>query len=176
MFSLQNVKRLICETKTTNDSTNVWGDFTKHARSDRGAVLFAVVGGKLSEGLNFSDELGRCVIMVGLPYPNRNSVELVEKMKYLDEHSERDERSGQTPGQLFYEAACMKAVNQSIGRAIRHRKDYAAIVLLDERFARPRIQSQLPAWISSRLVVHEKLPSTLVAIRDFFKNHKNATL
>jgi len=36
--------------------------------------------------LNFSDDLGRCVIVVGLPYPNIKSPELQEKMKYLNEH------------------------------------------------------------------------------------------
>lgn len=40
----------------------------------------------MSEGLNFSDDLGRCVIVVGLPYPNIKSPELQEKMKYLNEH------------------------------------------------------------------------------------------
>ena len=36
--------------------------------------------------------------------------------------------------QVHYENLCMKAVNQSVGRAIRHRGDYAAILLLDHRY------------------------------------------
>ncbi len=42
----------------------------------RGALLLSVVGGKMSEGINFCDGLGRCVVMVGLPYPSTTSASL----------------------------------------------------------------------------------------------------
>lgn len=43
------------------------------------------MGGRLSEGINFSDELARSIIVLGLPYPNLKSAEMIEKMKYLDQ-------------------------------------------------------------------------------------------
>jgi chromosome transmission fidelity protein 1 len=37
-------------------------------------------------------------------------------------------------GQQLYEAMCMNAVNQCVGRVIRHAGDFAAIVLVDARY------------------------------------------
>ena len=47
----------------------------------------------------------------------------------------------------------MKAVNQSIGRAIRHSRDYALIVLADLRYERPSVAKHLPKWIAAQLKV-----------------------
>ncbi|KAJ7323127.1 DEAD H (Asp-Glu-Ala-Asp His) box helicase 11 [Desmophyllum pertusum] len=130
--------------------------------SPNGAVLLCVVGGKMSEGINFSDDLGRCVVMVGLPYPNIYSPELKEKMTYLDA------TLGPKAGQTHYENLCMKAVNQSIGRAIRHRGDYATILLLDQRYGSAKIRKSLPGWISNRLQHQTRFGSAFAAIRKFF--------
>lgn len=133
-----------------------------------GAVLFSVVGGKMSEGINFSDDLGRCVVMVGMPYPNIKSPELQEKMTYLDRTLPRV--PGQAPaGKALVENLCMKAVNQSIGRAIRHQRDFASIVLLDQRYARPLILAKLPAWIRDRVEVKAAFGPAFAAMRKFHR-------
>ncbi|KAJ3252990.1 DEAD H (Asp-Glu-Ala-Asp His) box helicase 11 [Boothiomyces macroporosus] len=145
--ALQKKKKIFAE---SNSAEDVLGSYTRAIKlpeeSKTGAVLFAVVGGKLSEGINFSDELGRVVIMIGLPYPNIKSPELVEKMKYLDS---KDGISGKE----YFENLCMKAVNQCIGRAIRHKNDYASVILMDTRYSSEKIQCKLPNWIRKSKVL-----------------------
>ncbi|NXS55263.1 DDX11 helicase, partial [Brachypteracias leptosomus] len=128
-----------------------------------GALLLSVVGGKMSEGINFSDNLGRCVIMVGMPYPNIKSPELQEKMTWLDKTMPR--AAGQAPSRVLIENLCMKAVNQSIGRAIRHQKDFASILLLDHRYARPAVFNKLPQWIRERTQVKPAFGSAFAELR-----------
>lgn len=119
--------------------------------SGRGALLLAVVGGKLSEGINFSDHLGRCVIIVGLPYPNPNSPEWKAKMEYIEGKAmERGAQTG-TASREFSENVCMRAVNQAIGRAVRHKGDWATILLVDRRYSQKRILEKLPKWIQASL-------------------------
>ena len=82
--------------------------------------MFAVIGAKLSEGLNFADDLARAVVIVGLPFPNLGSPELRERMKYVkmleEKRLEKSKReSGKDAAAELYENLCMNAVNQSIG-------------------------------------------------------------
>ncbi|RCI12699.1 hypothetical protein L249_0612 [Ophiocordyceps polyrhachis-furcata BCC 54312] len=143
---LRSRKYVFKETRgcSGDDVLQQYSEAILNGESTRGAVLLSVVGGKMSEGINFSDRLGRCVVMVGMPYPNAASPEWKAKMEYIEATAKAD---GKQAARDFYDNACMRAVNQSIGRAIRHRGDYAAIVLADRRYASARIRARLPAWI-----------------------------
>lgn len=133
---------------------NVFERYAHHAVKPTGALLLAVVGGKLSEGINFSDALARAVIMVGLPFPNAFSAEMLAKRGYIEKLAAQDGSSAseaKEQARLFYENVAMRAVNQSIGRAIRHASDYAAILLVDKRYKQPRIQEKLSRWIRTAI-------------------------
>src|SRR6185436_9730468 len=111
------------------DGTNT----SSTAAGPRGALLLSVVGGKMSEGINFSDRLGRCVVIVGLPYPNINSPEWKARIEYIEStivaqltapelvhggvtmSREAALAKAKQVARDFYENACMRAVNQSIG-------------------------------------------------------------
>jgi Rad3-related DNA helicase len=41
--------------------------------------MFAVSRGKVSEGIDFSDELCRAVFMIGIPYPPIKDIKIASK-------------------------------------------------------------------------------------------------
>ncbi|KAF8459481.1 ATP-dependent RNA helicase chl1 [Terfezia claveryi] len=161
-------KALFSESKNSSSVEDTLRQYGQAIDSGRGGLLFSVVGGKMSEGINFNDNLGRGVIMVGLPFPNSQSAEWKAKLEYVEKvaagnclasepPSTRSEFA-KTAGRDFYENACMRAVNQSIGRAIRHQQDYAVIVLLDQRYSLSRITTKLPRWVGDSVVNGEQKP------------------
>ncbi|XP_058046175.1 ATP-dependent DNA helicase DDX11 [Ahaetulla prasina] len=175
---LATKKKIFQEPKKANQVEQVLSEYAKCIKRCNltdgpmtGALLFSVVGGKMSEGINFSDDLGRCVIMVGMPYPNIKSPELQEKMAYLDKTMPKS--AGQSSGNLLIENLCMKAVNQSIGRAIRHQRDFASIVLLDHRYTRPTVLNKLPRWIKSRTQIKDRFGPAFAALRKFHWEKKS---
>ncbi|XBJ16013.1 hypothetical protein VPH35_007747 [Triticum aestivum] len=149
-----------------------------------GALLLAVVGGKISEGINFSDGMGRCVLMVGLPYPSPDDMELMETIKHIGNYSTSSpsfdvlRKSGKS-GREYYENLCMKAVNQSIGREIRHVNDYVAMLLVDSCYANTSSSrgfscpvEKLPQWIRTRLTCSQNYGEVHRLLLQFFKINK----
>lgn len=147
LAQIDKKKRIHREPKNSRDLETALARYSTEASSSiAGALLFSVMGGKMSEGINFANDMARCVLVVGLPYPDITDPVLKEKMQCLDREY-RKSGTGIT-GQSYYQNLCMRTVNQSVGRAIRHANDYAAIVLADYRYAsEPRIWKGLPQWL-----------------------------
>lgn len=78
-----------------------------------------------------------------------------------------------TPGRSYYENTCWKAINQSIGRAIRHRADYATLLLVDKRYNRSNISSKLPVWLSNSFQQINSFSQAKDLIERFFSQRTN---
>lgn len=174
---LNKMKQLFQEPTDSGAVNSVLTDYAASIKvSRKGALLLSVVGGKMSEGINFSDELARAVIMIGLPYPNAFSGELIARKNFIIESTIRkggSKEEAQKNAHNFYENICMRAVNQSIGRSIRHANDYSALYLFDSRYANRNIQSKLSGWVREKITrkaylypVNEVMSET----RDFFNS------
>lgn len=171
-------KPIFRESKATTGVDDVLDQYSQAIANGHGGLLLSVIGGKMSEGINFSDALGRGVVVVGLPFPNIQSAQWKAKLEYIEQSTttqtgSRDE--GKAAAREFYENACMRGVNQSIGRAIRHKGDYASILLLDRRYKAPRIEGKLPAWIRQGIVKGgaDGFGQVVESLRTFFEGKKN---
>ncbi len=130
--------------------------------------------------------------MVGLPYPPRADPELREKMRRLDATTPSGPRNpphagerastgagagssagGSSAGERYYSSLCMRAVNQSIGRALRHANDYAAILLVDERYATAQVAGALPEWLSRGMMRGVRYGQAHAGMVQFFKKWKD---
>lgn len=131
----------------------------------RGAVFFAVCRGKASEGLDFSDRAGRGVVITGIPFATRTDPKVQIKQQVLDEGARARRKRQYGPqggapddevltGDEWYVQQAMRAVNQAMGRVIRHKRDYGAILLCDERFKQEvRENMHELIWVDLQLVL-----------------------
>ncbi|XP_073220587.1 uncharacterized protein [Cicer arietinum] len=132
-----------------------------------GAALLGVCRGKISEGIDFSDDNARVVIIVGIPFPNINDIHVSLKKKYNDTFKSSKHLLG---GNEWYCHQAFRALNQAAGRCIRHKLDYGAIILLDERFCEERNKALISKWLRRPLRVYDSFDSSLEGLKLFFKN------
>ena len=71
-------------------------------------------------------------------------------------------------GSDWYEAQAFRAVFQAIGRCIRHKTDYGAIFLIDQRFQ--SFASKFPKWVRNSFVDHTGIDDIKDKLKDFYKN------
>ncbi|XP_052040532.1 regulator of telomere elongation helicase 1 isoform X5 [Apodemus sylvaticus] len=169
---VEALKPLFVEPRNKGSFSEVIDAYYQRVASpgSNGATFLAVCRGKASEGLDFSDMNGRGVIVTGLPYPPRMDPRVVLKMQFLDEMKGQSRVGGQClSGQEWYQQQASRAVNQAIGRVIRHRHDYGAIFLCDHRFAYADARAQLPSWVRPYLKVYDNFGHVIRDVAQFFR-------
>jgi DNA excision repair protein ERCC-2 len=132
-------KRTIVEERsmTRSDKENLINEL-KRAKNMGGALMLGVMGGSLSEGVDYKDNLLNGVLVIGVPFAPP-SLEVRSLREYFKG------KFGYILGEEYsYIYPAMNKILQAAGRSIRSESDRAVVVLMDERMKEPRYLKFLP--------------------------------
>lgn len=154
------------EPRKQSEFDGIINGFYEAVKEDRkGALLLAVCRGKVSEGLDFADNNARAVITVGIPFPNIKDAQVDLKRKYNNMYYVQRQLMN---GSDWYETQAFRALNQALGRCIRHRNDFGALIIVDERFQKNKqYPNALSKWIRNRIEHFQSFPSALKSLTAF---------
>ena len=130
---------LMVEPRSASDVPEFLENFKKKA-AVQVVILFFVMRGKLSEGVDFKNHLCRAVIVAGIPFSPITNPTVIETKRYLDKNSHLNYSS-----QSWYVDDAFMSINQTCGRAIRHVNDWGMIILFDTRFE--TLSTKLSEWL-----------------------------
>ncbi len=104
-------------------------DFKDYGDNDSdGAALFSVMGGRISEGMDFPAKQLEIAVIVGIPYPKPTA-----RQRGLQRYYDLKFNKG---WEYTVEAPTARKLLQSIGRLIRNENDKGVAVILDKRATR----------------------------------------
>lgn len=92
------------------------------------AALFSVMGGRISEGMDFPAEQLEIAVIVGIPYPKPTA-----RQRGLQEYYDQKFNKG---WEYAAQAPAARKMLQAIGRLIRDENDRGVAVILDKRAPR----------------------------------------
>ncbi len=112
----------------------------KAASKGRGAVLLGVMGGRNSEGQDYTGDEMNGVILVGLPYA-RPTPRVEAQIRYFE---------SKFPGKgrhYGYYLPAHRKLSQAAGRVHRSSEERGVIIVLDYRALWRNVRADLPDWI-----------------------------
>ncbi len=138
-------RNLIIEPKDARDAGEALTTFLSLPSKGKSGILFAVAGGKWSEGLDYRGELLSGAMVIGLPLAPYNQV---RKMT-IDYFRHKFGPDGEF---ISYTLPALNRAEQAIGRVLRTPEDRGILVLGEKRFLEPRVKAGLPGWIREEMV------------------------
>ena len=154
-------RRVIVEERKTRRS-----DVMDKLTMSKSNVLFGVMGGKFSEGMDYPNNLLTCVVTVGLPYATWSVYQkaLIDYFDYQFPGNGRD---------YAYLTPAIFRLVQACGRVHRSAKDKGCIVMLDERVTRPNIKHLLPSYYKKEMKTVKSSMDCGENIAEFWSKHRN---
>ncbi|KAK1445085.1 DNA repair DEAD helicase rad3/xp-d subfamily protein [Babesia gibsoni] len=140
-------------------------EYNKLVSEGHGCAFIGVCRGKIAEGIDFTDDACRGVFLCGVPYPNIYEDRVSLKMDYLRKLD--TSKSGEGDADDWYMAQAIRAVNQAVGRAIRHINDYGVIMLADSKFNTPKIRKGLSQWVQRDIKRSEYIEECMDDMNEF---------
>ena len=170
------LKTLVVEPREASELAGAIATYTSAVqasvrRRSGGAMLLAVCRGKLSEGVDFADAACRGVVITGLPLPPAFDAKVELKRSFLDQRrsENRGAAGGMLTGEEWYQQQAMRAVNQAVGRSIRHIHDYGAVLLCESRFKQRKWTDGLSLWLRPHVKQFGSFGQGVPALQRFFK-------
>uniref|UniRef100_A0AAF5D8Y4 Helicase ATP-binding domain-containing protein n=2 Tax=Strongyloides stercoralis TaxID=6248 RepID=A0AAF5D8Y4_STRER len=176
MKELKKMKSVLKEPKKGNELDRVMNEYKRAIKNPSqisstctGAVMFAVFRGKISEGIDFPDDMARCVISIGIPYPNYGDPQIREKRNYNQLFCKQKKLLNSSE---WYKTQAFRALNQALGRCLRHRNDWGIILLVDYRFSDETHKndiSMISKWVVENLRPIKNYSSLIESLKVFTK-------
>lgn len=188
---LLSCKSVVLEPRSSADLPDAMSEFKRllDLPESKGCVLMGVCRGKISEGIDFANEMSRAVVITGIPFAPSHDAKVKLKREFLDSARANNSIKARTDsgfgepgtgtgrqaslslsGNDWYTQQAHRAVNQAIGRVIRNRNDYGAVLLLDSRFGDKRNQIGLSKWVRAHVQQDEGFGVANKALIHFFRS------
>ncbi|MEM3536308.1 MAG: helicase C-terminal domain-containing protein, partial [Candidatus Bathyarchaeia archaeon] len=137
-------------------------DVLDFLRNNEHCVVFGVARGKISEGVDMTNEgksMLSAVVIVGLPYPKRTELQdaLYDYFR---------EKFGEKAVEYANDIPCLNALAQSAGRLLRSPEDRGIIVIMDGRAA-GIFREKLPREWRAEMKPHLRIEKILHRIGEF---------
>ena len=120
-------------------------DIVRDFKSSKGSILFSVIGGRISEGMDFPAEELEIAIVVGIPYPKPTA-----RQRGLQRYYQKKFGKG---WEYTVKAPTARKLLQAIGRLIRSETDRGIAIILDRRA--PRFRGYIRDLTLTRNPVHD---------------------
>jgi DNA excision repair protein ERCC-2 len=133
-------KQVFVEPKESADASAALREFLSLPGKKKAGVLFAVTGGKWSEGLDYRGEMLSGAMVVGLPLAPFNRVRRMVIDYFVRKFGEEGEF-------ISYTLPAINRALQALGRVLRTPEDRGLLVLAEQRFLEDRVRGGLPPWM-----------------------------